>query len=89
MNKYKHFSTLIVSVILTLFGFIKITNCIENAKDSTFSYIQSMGGSVNSDEALLMQNGSILVDITLGGIMFLVGLSFLCVSIYTLTKNNN
>lgn len=89
MLKYKQYSTLLVSFILTLFGSNKIINCIENAKNSTFAYINSMGGNVNSEEALTMQNGYILIDITLGGIMFLVGLSFLCISIHTLTKKYN
>lgn len=89
MKKYMHYSTLLVSIILTLCGFLIVTNSIENATDSMNSYIKSMGGILATIEAEKIETGYIIINITQGGILFLVGLIFLCFSIYNLTKKND
>jgi hypothetical protein len=58
--------------------------------DSANEYVRiSMGGSMNLDDLRIVTEGYILSNITLGGIIFLVGLSFFCFCFYKLFKEFN
>lgn len=87
MNYLYHYRFLIFTIILTIIGFSKLIYSVENGRDSANEFLRtSMGGSMNSDDFLIITEGYILSNITLGGIMFFVGLTFFCVSVYKLSK---
>jgi len=76
--------------ILTIIGFFKLINSAEDGRDSANEYLRtSMGGSMNLDDFRIITDGYILSNITLGGIMFLVGLAFFCISIHKLSEDFN
>ncbi|MBM7570784.1 hypothetical protein [Aquibacillus albus] len=76
---------IIFTIVLTLTGFSKLKNSVDRGTDLANEYLRtSMGGSMDADDFRTITEGFILSNITLGGIMFLVGLTFFCVSIYRL-----
>ncbi|TFB13596.1 hypothetical protein E3U55_15870 [Filobacillus milosensis] len=90
MKYLYRYGFLIFTIILTIVGFSKLINSVENGRDSANEFLRtSMGGSMNSDDFRIITDGYILSNITLGGILFLVGLTFFCVSAYQLSKNFN
>jgi len=75
------------TIVLTVIGFSKLINSVDNGTDSANKYLRtSMGGSMDTDDFRIITEGYILSNITLGGIMFLVGLVFFCFSVYKLLK---
>ncbi|MCI3919173.1 hypothetical protein MO973_02865 [Paenibacillus sp. TRM 82003] len=75
------------ALILTIIGFSKLINSVEDGRGSADEYLRtSMGGSMNSDDLRIITDGYILSNITLGGIMLFVGLTFFCGSVYKLSK---
>ncbi|MBU8908275.1 hypothetical protein [Desertibacillus haloalkaliphilus] len=90
MKYLYRYGFLIFTIILTIVGFSKLINSVENGRDSANEYLRtSMGGSMDSDEFRIIIDGYILSNITLGGILFFVGLTFFCVSAYKLSKKFN
>ncbi|MHC0036923.1 hypothetical protein [Pseudoneobacillus sp. C159] len=77
-----------LTLVLSVAGFSKLLNSVENGKASANEFLGAkMGGSMNTDEFLLMTEGYIQSNIILGAIMLMVGLSFFCFSLYTILKN--
>lgn len=77
----------VFTLLLTIIGFSKLINSVEDGRYSANEYLRtSMGGSMDSDDFRIITDGYILSNITLGGIMFFVGLTFFCVSVYKLCK---
>jgi hypothetical protein len=89
MKNLYRYGFLIFTTILTIIGFSKLLNSVENGQDSANEYVRSMGGSMDSSNFRIITDGYILSNITLGGIMFFVGLTFFCVSVYKLFKDFN
>ncbi|WP_391122386.1 hypothetical protein [Psychrobacillus sp. L3] len=85
-KNYALYGLIALSIILTISGFIQLLNSIENAIHSANDYI-STGGS--AETFIPITNGYIATNVTKGGIMFFVGLIFLCVSILNLSKKLN
>jgi hypothetical protein len=86
MNNFRQFGLFGVSVLLTIFGYFKISNSVEKASLLTSEYIRSVGGSLDTDTALIITEGYIISNMATGGIMLFVGLSSLCFSIYIVCK---
>jgi multisubunit Na+/H+ antiporter MnhG subunit len=87
MEKLKQYGLILsASIVLTIFGLSRLSDPFENAQQSTHKYIQSMGGILDTATALTVTNGYIATNIVTGGIMLFVGLSFLCLTIYTVSK---
>jgi hypothetical protein len=81
---------LLFTIVLTVIGFSKLIHSVDNATKSANEYVRiAMGGSMNSDDLRIITEGYILSNITLGGIMFLVGLSFFSFCFYKLFKEFN
>lgn len=89
MKNISRYGFLIFTTFLTIIGFSKLTNSVNNGSNMASEYLRSMGGSMDSNDFRVITEGYILSNITLGGILFLVGLSFLCLSIYKLLKSFN
>lgn len=90
MNYLYRYGFFIFTIFLTIVGFLKLKNSVEHARNSANEYLRtSMGGSMNSDDFRVITDGYILSNITLGGIMFFVGLTFFCVSAYRLSRKIN
>ncbi|ETT84477.1 hypothetical protein MKZ08_07870 [Viridibacillus sp. FSL R5-0477] len=78
------------TIVLTVIGFSKLINSVDNGTDSANKYLRiSMGGSMDADDFRIITEGYILSNIILGGIMFLVGLVFFCFCVYKLLKKFN
>jgi hypothetical protein len=87
MKNITQFGFFIFTLVLTLFGYSKLVNSVEDGTDSANEYLRvSLGGSANSDDFRIITEGYILSNITLSAIMFSVGLSFFCFSIYKLFR---
>ena len=77
----------VFSVILLLVGFVTLSKSVDLARDAQFEFIESVGGIVDSGTAVSVLNGFIAINVAKGGIMFLVGLLFLCLTLYRLSKD--
>jgi uncharacterized membrane protein SpoIIM required for sporulation len=85
MPKLFQYVFIIFTIILSVFGFYKLVYSVENGTASANEYLAAtMGGSMDSQQFQMVLEGYILNNIVLGGIMFLVGLVFLCISLYNL-----
>jgi hypothetical protein len=89
MDTLKRFGLLVFSIFLTFVGFLKLSSSVEKAQDSTSEYIGSIGGSIDTNTALTITEGYIISNVVTGGVMFLIGLFFLCFSIYLISKKFN
>jgi hypothetical protein len=89
MKNITRYGFLIFTILLTIIGFSKLTNSVNNGSKMASEYLRTMGGSMESNDFRVITEGYIWSNITLGGILFLVGLSFLCFSIYRLLKSLN
>ena len=85
-NNYQVLLT-VFSIILLLVGFVTLSKSVDLAHDAQYEFIESAGGAVDSATAESVLNGYIAVNIAKGGILFLVGLLFLCLTIYRLAKD--
>ncbi|MFJ8511477.1 hypothetical protein [Lysinibacillus xylanilyticus] len=83
MKDIKRYGFLIFTIVLTAIGFLIIIYGVENGADSANEYLStSMGGSMDTDNFLVIEKGYILSNFIFGGILLLVGLSFFCMSLY-------
>ena len=85
-NNYQVLLT-VFSIILLLVGFVTLSKSVGLAHDAQYEFIESAGGAVDSATAESVLNGYIAVNIAKGGILFLIGLLFLCLTIYRLAKD--
>lgn len=84
-NNYQVLLT-VLSIILLILGFVTLSKSVDLAQDAQYEFIESEGGAVDSADVESVLNGYIAVNIAKGGILFLVGLLFLCLTIYRLAK---
>ncbi len=82
MSLIKQYGLLVASFVLALTGFFRIGNSVQKATELTAEYIRSVGGSLDTNTALLITEGYITTNIVIGGIMFFVGLVFFFYSMY-------
>jgi hypothetical protein len=87
MKLLTKYAFLLFTGVLTLMGYSILVNSVEHGSHSASEYLRTkMGGSMNSDDFRIITEGYILANITLGGIMFMIGLSFFCFCLYSLSK---
>lgn len=79
----------VFTIILSLIGFLVLKYSVNLGTNAANAYLRSMGGSMDSESFNSIQTSYIMSNITLGGIVFLVGLTFLCFSIYKFLKREN
>jgi len=89
MQFIKQYGFLILMLILTLVGYLKLKNSVSDGINAANNYLRSMGGSMDSEQFNAIQSTFAISRSMLGGILFAVGLIFLCFSIYRLLKENN
>ncbi len=89
MQFIKQYGFLILMLILTLVGYLKLKNSVSDGINAANNYLRSMGGSMDSEQFNAIQSTFAISHSMLGGILFAVGLIFLCFSIYRLLKENN
>ena len=77
----------VFSAILLFIGFVTLSKSINLAHDAQFEFIESAGGVVDSATAASVLNGFIAINVAKGGILFLVGLLFLCLTLFRLAKD--
>jgi len=77
----------VFSAILLLAGYVTLSKSVDFAHDAQYEFIESAGGVVGSATAVSVLNGYIAVNVAKGGILFLVGLLFLCLTLYRLAKD--
>lgn len=81
---------LLFTLVLTFIGYLKLIQSVENGSDLANQYLStSMGGSMDSNDFRIIEEGYILSNVTIGGIMFTVGLVSLCFCIYKLFEEFN
>lgn len=84
MQYIRQYGFFILMIILTLVGYLKLKNSVSDGIDAANAYLRSVGGSMDSEQFNAIQNMFALSNVILGGLLFAVGLSFLCFSIYKL-----
>ncbi|WP_223701807.1 hypothetical protein [Sutcliffiella deserti] len=89
MKYLYRYGFLIFTIVLTMVGFFQLIDSVENGSDAANEYLRSLGGSMDSDSFQIIAEGYILSNLTLGGILLFVGLTFFCVSAYRLSKKFN
>ncbi|WP_449355536.1 hypothetical protein ACUL41_06245 [Virgibacillus natechei] len=89
MTYIKQYGFFVVTIVLTLIGYLKLKSGVNDGIDAANTYLRSMGGSMDSAQFNAIQNMFVISNVILGGIVFAVGLSFLCFSIYKLLKEVN
>lgn len=83
----KHGKFLVFALVISAIGYIKLLLSVQSATESASEYLRtSMGGMMETSDYQVMLEGYILTNVTLGGIIFLVGFTFFCISIYRLLK---
>lgn len=86
-NLIKHGKFLVFALVITAIGYIKLLHSVKSATESASEYLRtSTGGMMETSDYQVMLKGYILTNVTLGGIIFLVGFAFFCISIYMLLK---
>ncbi|MBB5171946.1 hypothetical protein [Texcoconibacillus texcoconensis] len=87
MKYLMNYGFLLFTIVLTFLGYLKLINSVENGRNLANEYLRkSMGGSMDSDNFRIITEGYILSNVTLGGVMFFVGLSSFCFCIYKIFK---
>jgi|UPI00026267D2 hypothetical protein len=86
MRFVKQYGFFVVTIVLTLVGYLKLKSSVNDGIDAANSYLRSVGGSMDSAQFTDIQNTFVISNILIGGILFAVGLTFLCFSIYRLLK---
>lgn len=78
----KKYGVLILSAILTIAGFVRLKTSVNGGLEAADNYLVSAGGTMDSEQFNVIQHGYIVANIVLGGALFVIGLGFLCFSIY-------
>jgi hypothetical protein len=79
----------VFTIILSLIGFLILRFSVNLGINAANAYLRSTGGSMDSEQFNSIQSLYIISNITLGGIIFLVGLTSLCFSINKFLKKEN
>lgn len=89
MKFIKQYGFLVLTIVLTLVGYLKLKSSVSDGINAANDYLRSVGGSMDSAQFNAIQNTFVISNIILGGILFAVGLTFLCYSIYKLFKEDS
>jgi len=89
MKFLKQYGFLVLTIVLTLVGYLKLKSSVSDGINAADDYLRSMGGSMDSDQFNAIQNTFVIANIILGGILFAVGLTFLCYYIYQFLKEDS
>ncbi|MGM7684514.1 hypothetical protein ACSVDA_20540 [Cytobacillus sp. Hm23] len=87
MNLY---GFLLFTLSLTLLGLLLLMNSANYGSVTASKYLrEKKGGSMNIEEFLIIKEGYLYSYITLGGVMFFVGLLFSCLCLYKIFDKDN
>ncbi len=91
MKKFLNlYGFLLFTLSLTLLGLLLLMNSVNYGSVTANKYLrEKMGGSMNSEEFLIIKEGYLYSYITLGGVMFFVGLLFFCLCLYIIFNKYN
>lgn len=82
MEFVKKYGILILSIILTIAGYFRLKTSVNGGLKSANNYLIAEGGTMDSEQFIVIQHGYITANIVLGGVLLVIGLGFLCFSIY-------
>jgi hypothetical protein len=88
MKIIKEYGLFILSIVLTILGYLELKYSVREGVNATDDYVIFIGGSIDSSQYDTIQSSFILANIVIGGILFAVGLTFLCFSVYKILKKD-
>lgn len=89
MQIIKKYGLLILTMVITLVGFLLLKFSVNLGADTANAYLRSMGGSMDSAEFNSFQSKYIISNMITGGILLTVGLAFLFFSVYKLSNRKS
>ena len=82
MEIIKRYGILILSTILTIAGYFKLKTSVSGGVEGANNYLATTGGTMDSVQFNMIQQGYIATNIVIGGALLVIGLGFLCLSYF-------
>lgn len=68
MKFIKQYGLFVITIVLTLVGYLKLKSSVNDGIDAANTYLSSVGGSMDSTQFTAIQNMFVISNVILGGI---------------------